>query len=320
MSNENKIAILTGPTAIGKTEISIKIVQIIPNIEIISADSMQIYKYMDIGTDKPKNNILKRYKHHCIDLIEPGEGFDVKQYSEQAEKCISDILSRNKKPLIVGGTGLYIKSLINPIFKGPGQNKKIRDELYELIGEKGNAFLYNKLKKYDLEYSKKISINDTRRIVRALEVFYIAGKPISQFHIDDNRCRNGNGKDYNYFIICINRNRENLYQKIDERVDKIINQGLIEEIKILKDKYGNLNEFNSMQGLGYKQILSYIQGYISKEEAIEMIKKKTRNFAKRQLSWFKNQIKVDYWINLDECSDLNNCVANIVNIMRREGY
>ena len=315
MSNQNKIAILTGPTAVGKTEISIKIAQMIPNIEIISADSMQIYKYMDIGTDKPKMSILKRYKHHCINLIEPWESFNVKQYSEQAEKCISDIMNRNKKPLVVGGTGLYIKSLITPIFQGPGQNKEIRDELYELIREKGNAFLYNKIQKFDLEYSRKISINDSRRLVRALEVFYLTGKPISCFHKEDK-----NGKNYSYFIMCIFRNRKELYKKIDERVDKIISQGLIEEIEALRQKYDDLNESNSMQGLGYKQILLYLQGNISKEEAIEMIKKKTRNFAKRQLSWFKNQIKVDYWINLDEYSDLDNCVASMVDIMRREGY
>lgn len=318
MSNENKIAILTGPTAIGKTEISIKIVQEIPDIEIISADSMQIYRYMDIGTDKPEVVILKRYKHHCIDLIEPWESFNVKQYSEQAKKCVSDILSRNKKPLIVGGTGLYIKSLINPIFQGPGRNKKIRDELFELVKEKGNAFLYNRLKEYDLEYSKKISVNDIRRIVRALEVFYITGKPISHFHKIDNRYENG--EEHNYFIICINRDRDSLYQKINERVDKIIDKGLIEEIVLLKKKYNNLNDLSAMQGLGYKQILSYLQGDISKEEAIEMIKKKTRNFAKRQLSWFKNQIKVDYWVNLDDYSDLESCVENIVEIMKREGY
>jgi tRNA dimethylallyltransferase len=315
MSNQNKIAILTGPTAVGKTEISIKIAQMIPNIEIISADSMQIYKYMDIGTDKPEMSILKRYKHHCINLIEPWESFNVKQYSEQAEKCISDILNRNKKPLVVGGTGLYIKSLITPIFQGPGQNKKIRDELYELIQEKGNAFLYNKLQKFDLEYSKKISINDSRRLVRALEVFYLTGKSITYFHQEDKIKKN-----YSYFIICIHRNREALYKKIDERVEKIIAQGLIEEIEVLRQRYDKLEEFNSMQGLGYKQILLYLQGNISKEEAIEMIKKKTRNFAKRQLSWFKNQIKVDYWINLDEYSDLNDCVEIILDIMRREGY
>ncbi len=320
MLNQNKIAILTGPTAIGKTEISIRIVQLLPDIEIISADSMQIYKYMDIGTDKPKKKILNSYKHHCIDIIEPWENFDVKKYTEQANKCISDILNRKKKPLIVGGTGLYIKSFLNPVFQGPGRNKKIRDGLFELIKERGNTFLYEKLKKYDLEYSKKININDTRRIIRALEVFLLTGKPISYFHKHEEDNKKRGKRRYDYFIIGINRNRENLYQKINERVDKIIEMGLIDEIKLLEKKYGNLNNLNAMQGLGYRQILSYLQGDISREEAIEIIKKKTRNFAKRQLSWFKNQIQVDYWINMDEYSDLENCVSVIMDILKREGY
>ncbi len=320
MLNQNKIAILTGPTAIGKTEISIRIVQLLPDIEIISADSMQIYKYMDIGTDKPKKKILNSYKHHCIDIIEPWENFDVKKYIEQANKCISDIMNRKKKPLIVGGTGLYIKSFLNPVFQGPGRNKKIRDGLFELIKEKGNTFLYEKLKEYDLEYSKKININDTRRIIRALEVFLLTGKPISYFHKHEEDNKKRGKRRYDYFIIGINRNRENLYQKINERVDKIIEMGLIDEIKLLEKKYGNLNNLNAMQGLGYRQILSYLQGDILREEAIEIIKKKTRNFAKRQLSWFKNQIQVDYWINMDEYSDLENCVSVIMDILKREGY
>lgn len=320
MLNQNKIAILTGPTAIGKTEISIRIVQLLPDIEIISADSMQIYKYMDIGTDKPKKKILNSYKHHCIDIIEPWENFDVKKYIEQSNKCISDIMNRKKKPLIVGGTGLYIKSFLNPVFQGPGRNKKIRDGLFELIKERGNTFLYEKLKKYDLEYSKKININDTRRIIRALEVFLLTGKPISYFHKHEEDNKKRGKRRYDYFIIGINRNRENLYQKINERVDKIIEMGLIDEIKLLEKKYGNLNNLNAMQGLGYRQILSYLQGDISREEAIEIIKKKTRNFAKRQLSWFKNQIQVDYWINMDEYSDLENCVSVIMDILKREGY
>lgn len=169
--NLNKIIILTGPTASGKTEISIKIAQLIPDIEIISADSMQIYKYLNIGTDKPPQDILKKYKHHGIDLIEPSESYDVKQYTDQAHKYILDIISRKKKPIIVGGSGLYIKSLIEPLFYGPGRNQNIRDQLVKIAQEKGNLFLYEKLKENDFEYAQKINVNDTKRIIRALEVF-----------------------------------------------------------------------------------------------------------------------------------------------------
>jgi tRNA dimethylallyltransferase len=317
MLNINKIIILTGPTASGKTAISIKIAQIIPDLEIISADSMQIYKDMDIGTDKPVEKILNKYKHHCISLIEPSESYDVKQYIKQAQKCIYDIITRNKKPIIVGGTGLYIKTLINPIFQGPGRNQKIRDELNELAEEKGNIFLYKKLKEYDLEYSKKISINDTRRIIRALEVFYLTGKSISYFHNKEDNSKNK--AKYQYYVICISRNRENLYKRINYRVKKMIENGLIDETKELMKKYNNIN-MNAMQGLGYKQIVDYLQGKKSLDESIETIKKETRHFAKRQLSWFKNQIEIDYWINLDEYLDIQKCITEIVGIMKREGY
>ncbi len=316
-----KIIILTGPTSSGKTEIAIKIAQLMPDIEIISADSMQIYKYMDIGTDKPEKEILKKYTHHCINLIEPLENYDVKQYTEQANKCIADILSRQKKPIVVGGTGLYIKSLIHPLFEGPGKNQQIRNELYELAREKGNTFLFEKLKKYDLEYANKININDTRRLVRALEVFYLTGKPISYFHKQrkDDNSKLKSKYNYNYFIICIFRNRENIYKRINNRVDKMIENGLIEETRTLWEKYNNIN-LNAMQSLGYKQIIAYLQNKISKEEAIEIIKKETRHFAKRQLSWLRNQIKIDYWINLDEYKSIEIVVEKIMSIMREEGY
>lgn len=319
MSQLKKIFILTGPTSCGKTEIAIKIAQKIPDIEFISADSRQIYLNMDIGTDKPVKEILKKYKHHCIDIIEPDVDFDVKQYIDYAQKCIFDILSRGKKPLIVGGTGLYIKSFIKPLFVGPGKNKQIRNKIYEIAIEKGNAFLFEKLKKYDSEYANKINVNDTRRLVRALEVYHLTGKPISYFHnhkTEDNRKLKSN---YKYSIICLYRNRENIYKRINNRVDQMIISGLIQETEKLMKKYSNIN-LNAMQSLGYKQIISYLQEKISQEEAIELIKKETRHFAKRQLSWFRNQIKIDYWINLDEYESIELCLKKIISLMRKEGY
>lgn len=335
MSSPKRIVILAGPTASGKTEISIEIAKILPDIEIISADSMQIYRNMDIGTDKPIKTQLKMYKHHCIDIVDPTESFDVKKYIVQAEKCISDILQRGKKPLFVGGTGLYIKSLINPLFEGPGRNQSIRDKLQKLADEKGSNYLFEELKKYDLEYSKKISVNDIRRIIRGLEVFLVTGKPLSYFHKHNQKAEEqdyssikdikdagitDNLKKNNYCLISIFRNRKVLYKRIDDRVDKIIEDGLIDEVILLMKKYGNIDNFNAMQGLGYKQILSYLQGKLTKDEAIETIKKKTRHFAKRQISWFKNQIKVDYQISMDDYKDNREVIDKIVDIMREEGY
>jgi len=315
--NLNKIIILTGPTASGKTEISIKIAQLIPDIEIISADSMQIYKYLNIGTDKPPQDILKKYKHHGIDLIEPSESYDVKQYTDQAHKYILDIISRKKKPIIVGGSGLYIKSLIEPLFYGPGRNQNIRDQLVKIAQEKGNLFLYEKLKEHDFEYAQKINVNDTKRIIRALEVFFTTGKPISFYHKRKND--NHSEKNYHFCIICISMDRRKLYKRIDDRVSKMIEKGLIEETRAIMEKYQNYN-LNALQGLSYKHIVSYLEGRITKDEAIEKMKKDTRNFAKRQLSWFKNQLKIDYWLNIDQYINIDKCLEGIVKIMREEGY
>jgi tRNA dimethylallyltransferase len=316
--NKNNIIILTGPTCSGKTEIAIKIAQYIPEIEIISSDSMQIYKYMDIGTAKPNGVILEHYKHHGIGIVDPSHNYDVMQYTKYAHQCITDILSRSKKPMIVGGTGLYIKSLINPIFEGPGRDQNIRSQLTELLEKKGNDYLFGRLKFHDPEYSKKISPNDTRRVIRALEVYYLTGKPFSYFHQSDANDYSKQLK-YHYYIIGLAMNREKLNQKINHRVDLMIKKGLIEETEKLLKKYGYENT-NAMKGLGYQQIVCYLQGNISREESIEMIKKETRRFAKRQMSWFKNQTKVDCWINLDDYKDVVECTKKIVGIMKSKGY
>ena len=317
MLNINRIVIITGPTASGKSEISLKIADAISDIEIISADSMQIYKYMNIGTDKPENNILKKYKHHCINLIEPSEEYDVSRYIEQATESISNILKRNRKPLIVGGTGLYLKSLIQPIFQGPGRNKKIRDNLIKLAAEKGNTFLYEELKRYDLDYAQKINVNDIKRIIRALEVYYITGKPISYYHKQKSEL--SDKPDYDYCLICLTRRKEILHKSIEQRVEKMVERGLIEEVSELWEKYNKVN-LNAFLAIGYKQVIDYLQGNTSREKAIENIKKDTRHLAKRQLTWFRNQLKIDYWLDCDKYNNIEECVEKIVGIMRREGY
>lgn len=317
MSRLNEIIIITGPTGSGKTEISIKIAQYIPEIEIISVDSMQIYKGLNIGTAKPNKAILDRYKHHCIDFVDPSTYFDVIKYTQCAKNCIQDILLRNKKPLLTGGTGLYIKSLLKPFFDGPGRDQSIRNRLTKLRGEKGNQFLFDQLRKCDPEYSDKISQNDTKRIIRALEVFYLTGKPFSFFH--QKSSQDQPKSTYNYYIICLNMNRKMLYQRINHRVDQMIKDGLIEETQKIIEQKKDIS-LNSLRGLGYKQIISYLQGNISRENAIEIIKNETRHYAKRQLSWFKNQIKVDCWANLDDYINTEQCVEHIVTIMKGKGY
>lgn len=317
MLDLNSIVILTGPTASGKSNFSLKIVEELTDIEIVSADSMQIYKYMNIGTDKLENDVLKKYKHHCVNIIEPTENYDVSRYVKEASKSIGDILKRNKKPLIVGGTGLYLKALVQPIFRGPGKNQKIRDDLSKLADEKGNDFLYEMLKEHDSDYAQKISINDVKRVIRALEVYLLTGKPFSYYH--GAKSESNDNPYYNYYLICLTRTKEKLYNSINKRVDEMVERGLIEEVSELWQKYNKAN-LNAFLGIGYKQIIEYLQGKSSREIAIENIKIDTRRFAKRQLTWFRNQLKIDYWIDCDKYDSNKECVKEIVDIMKAEGY
>lgn len=294
-NKDNNLLILLGPTGVGKTDISIKLVQKIPNIEIISADSMQIYKYMDIGTAKPDKTILKSIKHHMIDIIEPSENFDVIQYSKLTVKIILDIFKRGKIPILMGGSGLYISSIINPLFTGPAKNIEYRKSLEEEVEIHGKKYLHEKLSKIDTVSASKIEPNDLRRIIRALEVYKSTGKTISYLQ---KKALNENPK-FKYHIIGLKRSRESLYRRINLRVDKMIKGGFIEEARMLK-KMGYKEDLNSMQGLGYKQVNKYFNGIYSQEEAIDLIKIETRHYAKRQMTWFNNKIKNIEWIDLDE--------------------
>ena len=296
-NKDNNLLILLGPTGVGKTDISIKLAHKIPDIEIISADSMQIYKYMDIGTAKPNKSILKAIKHHMIDIVEPSENFDVTQYSKLATNIILGVFKRGKIPILAGGSGLYISSIINPLFTGPAKNIEYRKILEEEAKIHGKKYLYDKLSKIDPISASKIKPNDLRRIIRALEVYRSAGKTISYLQ---KKASNNNAK-FNYQIIGFKRNRDNLYQRINLRVDKMIKDGFIEEVKMLKEM-GYKEALNSMQGLGYKQINKYLNGVYSKEEAVDLIKIETRHYAKRQMTWFNNKIKNIQWIDLDKYS------------------
>jgi len=289
------LIILLGPTGVGKTDISLKIAEIISEIEIVSADSMQIYKYMDIGTAKPDQSVLRRIKHHLIDIIEPDQSFDVIQYYNLAKQAISDILKRNKKPLLVGGSGLYISSLINPLFSGPNKNINIRNLLEKKAKLYGNEYLFNQLIKFDPDSASRINPNDLKRIIRAIEVFEITGQPLSQLQKRELEKKG----EFEYKIIGLTRNRDNLYQRINLRVEKMIKEGFIEEVDMLRKRGYNKN-LNSMQGLGYKELNKYLDGEISLDGTIEIIKKNTRYYAKRQITWFKNKIKEIEWIDLDE--------------------
>jgi tRNA dimethylallyltransferase len=304
-NKDNNLLILLGPTGVGKTDISIKLAQKITDIEIISADSMQIYKYMDIGTAKPDKNILNTIKHHMINIVDPSENFDVTQYSKLATKIILDVFKKGKIAILVGGSGLYISSIINPLFTVPAKDIEYRESLEEEAKIHGKKYLYDKLSKIDTISASKIEPNDLRRIIRALEVYKSTGKTISYLQKKD---FNKYAK-FKYHIIGLKRNREILYQKINLRVDKMFKDGFIEEVKMLREM-GYKEDLNSMQGLGYKQINKHLNAVYSKEEAINLIKMENRHYAKRQMTWFKNKIKNIEWIDLDKVGE-NEAISKI---------
>ena len=283
----NTVIIILGPTAVGKTGVSILLAKALKT-EIISADSMQIYKHMDIGTAKPSPDELKEVPHHLINILSPDESFSAGLFRDNAVKLINGLHRKNKIPLIVGGTGLYIRTLTRGLFEGPSADWKLRDELMEAEREHGKGHLYEYLKNLDPEAAKKIEPNDARRVIRALEVS-LKYKRISDYQKSATK-----PEPYNFIKIGLTRERKELYRLIDERVDKMMREGLQEEAeRLLK-----LNpSATALQSLGYKEIGSYIAGEVSLKEAIELIKKRTRNYAKRQMTWFRKESDIN-WVDV----------------------
>jgi tRNA dimethylallyltransferase len=276
-----KIPIITGPTASGKTALAFKLSETY-NIEFISADAYQVYKYMNIGTAKPTNEELSKVKHHLIDFLEPDNTYSAGDFFVNAQNIINQILDRGNLPLIIGGTGLYIETLSKGIFNGPSRDEKYRDILKSVIDKKGLNFLYEYLKKYDLEYADKISSNDSHRIIRAIEVYKKTGLTFSQA-----QKKLHTNPDFDYQIFVLTKPREVLYEDINARVLKMFEQGWIEEVKRLL-KLGYSSNLPSFKAIGYREIVDYIIDKQDLEQTIKVIQKKTRNFAKRQLTWFRH--------------------------------
>ncbi|WP_294186234.1 tRNA (adenosine(37)-N6)-dimethylallyltransferase MiaA [uncultured Clostridium sp.] len=294
---KNKILIIAGPTAVGKTSLSIKLAKEL-NGEIVSTDSMQIYKYMDIGSAKITKDEMDGVPHHMIDVIDPSSSFSVAEYKEIASKCVEDIISRNKLPILVGGTGLYINALTcNMNFTEADSDEEYRKELEKLADENGNEFIHNMLKDIDPTSYKEIHFNNRKRVIRALEVYKLTNKPFSSFNSGDDFY---NGPyDARYYVI--NMDRTKLYDRINLRVDIMIKNGLIDECIKLK-KMGHTSLMQSMQGIGYKEIFYYLDNKISYSEAIEMIKQGSRNYAKRQLTWFRRDPRAIF-LNKDNMTE-----------------
>lgn len=279
---KQKLLVLGGPTAVGKTELSIKLAKEL-NGEIISADSMQIYKYMDIGSAKVTEQEMDGIKHHLIDVIEPNVPFSVADFKEYGEISLKNILSKNKFPIIAGGTGLYINSLTcNMTFTEAEKDEEYRLYLEKLSEEKGNDFVHEMLKEIDPISYKEIHANNRKRVIRALEVYKLTKKPFSSFNAGEDFYKS----DYDVYYYVLTMNRDKLYEKINKRVDIMIEKDLLEECIKLKEM-GYTSDMQSMQGIGYKEILYYLENKISFEDAVNMIKQGSRNYAKRQLTWFR---------------------------------
>lgn len=286
--------ILAGPTAVGKTEISIELAKMLKG-EIISADSMQIYKYMDIGSAKIKEDEKQGVPHYLLDFVDPHEEFSVAEFKEKATEIINEVHSRNKLPMIVGGTGFYIDSLIfNYDFANTNKDEDYREYLKNLALEKGNEYVHNLLKDIDMESYNKLYPNDLKRVIRALEVYKLTRKTLSQYNSEQDIY----DIPYNVHYFVLTMDRANLYERINKRVDIMMDEGLVDEVIKLK-QMGCTDTMQSMKGIGYKEILYYLDNKITLEEAVEMIKKGSRNYAKRQLTWFRKDKRV-IWIDKDK--------------------
>ncbi len=287
------LIILTGPTAVGKTALSIGLAQKLDG-EIISADSMQVYKHMDIGTAKIKADEMEGIPHHLIDILEPDEPFNVVIFQQKAREALEGIYSRGHLPIIVGGTGFYIQALLYDIdFENEGDDPSYRKQLETLVQTDGSEKLHRMLAAVDPASAQAIHPHNVKRIIRALEYYHIHNRPISSHNAEQSRRES----PYHFLYFVLNSDRQILYDRIDRRVDSMMEEGLEMEVARLKAA-GYTKDMVSMQGLGYKELFDYLDGACSLEEAVRIIKRDTRHFAKRQLTWFKRERDVR-WIQKD---------------------
>lgn len=291
------LVIITGPTASGKTDLAIQIAQQL-NGEIISADSMQIYRYMDIGTAKPAIHERQGIPHHMIDIRNPDEEFNVSLFQKLTTDIIRQIAERGKLPILAGGTGLYISSIIYPMnFTDAVEDPEYRSHLNEMLDQHGSTWLHNHLRRVDPDSAQRLHPNDTRRVIRAMEVFHLTGKTMEAYRQNFADLES----PYSTRMYGLLMDRQLLYDRINVRVDRMIESELINEVKGILEK-GYSRNLVSMQGLGYKEIVDYLKGLSTQEECINILKRNTRRFAKRQIAWFKREEQI-IWLNPMEIGD-----------------
>ncbi len=304
MSDKKPVLIIAGPTAVGKTDASVLLAQEL-GAEIVSADSMQIYRGMDIGTAKPTKEQRKLICHHMIDIVEPDQPYSVGDYLRDARAAINGIILSGGTPIVVGGTGLYIRALTRGLFHGPPADLELRERLLqrESAGEAGT--LYSDLVKVDPEAAIKIHPNDLRRTVRALEVYYLRDRKLSDFQ----REHAFKDRPYVFHLLFLVRNRHELYQRVERRIEHMLTEGLEAEVKILKDR-GLSPDLSSLQGLGYKHFMDFFFGRTSRDEAVTLLKRDTKRFAKRQFTWFRREPEAR-WVDITGLSKPDEIVERI---------
>ena len=293
---KEKVIVIVGPTASGKTAASIQLAKKIGG-EIVSADSMQIYQKMNIGTAKPTKEEMSGIQHYLLDFLPPDQTFNVTLYREKALEAIKEILGKGKTPIVVGGTGLYVSTLLHGIeFSEVPENPAYREKLEKLAQEKGNMYLHKELCKVDPEAAKKIDANNVRRVIRALEIYHETGKTKTELDAMSQK-----DVPYDYFVYGIETPREKLYERINLRVDEMVKNGLVEEVKEILSQY-QISK-TALQGLGYKEVIEYLNQKLSYEEMIEKIKQESRRYAKRQLTWFRREECIK-WCPLEQIVDV----------------
>ncbi len=302
---ETKIIVIVGPTCSGKTKLSLNLAQKLDS-EIISADSRQIYKYLDVGTAKPISEELKSVKHNLIDFLDPKEEYNVSKFEKDALKEISRILNNKMMPIVVGGSGLYIKAIIDGIFDTVDTDVEIRQNLMDERKKFGNEYIYEKLKQNDPKTASTLLPQNWKRIIRALEVYFITGIPIWKHQEEYKR-----EADFTFLQFGLNWEREVLYSNIENRVDEMMELGLVNEVKSILEM-GYSKELNALNTVGYREIIEYFEGKVSMERAVELIKRNTRRYAKRQLTWFRKDERVK-WFDVNSVKDLENSSSDIWN-------
>lgn len=306
---EKRVIVIVGPTCSGKSDVAIKLADKL-DTEIISADSRQIYKYLDIGTAKPSPNELKKIEHHFINHLNPDEDYNVSKFEHEALNVIEQLFSRNKIPIVVGGSGLYIKGLVDGIVDEVGRDEEYREQLMSLRKENGNEYLFEMLKKVDPESAGKMLPQNWKRVIRALEVFHISGKTINELY--DSQTRE---VDFKFVQFGLRWERAELYRRIEARVDEMIIAGLVGEVKSLLER-GYNQSLNSLNTVGYKEIIDHLNGLITLERAIELIKRNTRRYAKRQMTWFRKDERIT-WFDITSEEDLINTASKIISYFNK---